>query len=168
MTPQGNIPQKYIWEFAGNPANANLSIINPPKGALVINNLNGDVYRKTTGYGDNSGFSKLQSVGYNVYTAILTISTGVVAANVLQNTLGGTVVWSNAGTGIYHGTLAGAFTANKTWANFPLTAGIVTVDGTVAVSFISEDVVRLDTDDVDGNNQDMEVDNVCLEIRVYS
>lgn len=55
-TPQGNVPQKYIWQFVGDPTNALVSQINPPKGALVINNLNGDVYRKTTEYGDNSGY----------------------------------------------------------------------------------------------------------------
>lgn len=57
MSAAGNIPQKYVYEFAGNPTNVSTSILNPPKGALVINNTNGDWYRKTTGYGDNSGYS---------------------------------------------------------------------------------------------------------------
>lgn len=56
----GNTPQKYVWEVAGNPTNISLSIINPPIGALVIDSATGNWYRKTTSYGDNSGF---QSAG---------------------------------------------------------------------------------------------------------
>lgn len=58
-TPQGNIPDRYIWEFSGNPTNALVSMINPPRGALVIDSTTGNVYRKTTGYADNSGFVAL-------------------------------------------------------------------------------------------------------------
>lgn len=56
MTPTGNIPQKYVWEFPGNPTNAAISILNPPKGAIVIDSTTGEIYLKTTGYANNSGF----------------------------------------------------------------------------------------------------------------
>lgn len=53
---------------------------------------------------------------YLVYTALLTQSgTDAPVATVLENTLGGTVVWTRNDTGIYTGTLAGAFTENKTF-----------------------------------------------------
>jgi hypothetical protein len=49
---------------------------------------------------------------YKVYTAILNQSgTSVPVATVLENTLGGTVVWSYSGTGSYQATLTGAFTS---------------------------------------------------------
>ncbi len=52
---------------------------------------------------------------YLVYTALLSQSgTSAPTATVLQNTLGGTVVWSYVSTGQYAATLTGAFTVNKT------------------------------------------------------
>lgn len=51
---------------------------------------------------------------YKVYTALLTQSgTDAPVATVLENTLGGDVVWTRDGTGQYRGTLNGAFTFNK-------------------------------------------------------
>ena len=53
-------------------------------------------------------------VPHKVYTALLTQSgTDAPVATVLENTLGGTVVWTRAGVGEYIGTLAGAFPLNK-------------------------------------------------------
>ncbi len=55
------------------------------------------------------------SASYLVYTALLTQSgTDAPVATVLENTLGGTVVWSYSDVGRYVGTLSGAFTSNKT------------------------------------------------------
>jgi len=52
---------------------------------------------------------------YDVYTAILTqTGTSAPTATVLENTLGGTVVWTYDAEGSYIGTLTGAFTADKT------------------------------------------------------
>lgn len=52
---------------------------------------------------------------YKVYTALLTQSgTDAPVATVLENTLGGTVVWSYWSIGNYRGTLVGAFPASKT------------------------------------------------------
>lgn len=56
---------------------------------------------------------------YKVYTALLTqAGTNAPVATVLENTLGGTVVWSYDGVGQYRATLASAFTQNKTWFSF--------------------------------------------------
>lgn len=52
---------------------------------------------------------------YDVYTAILTqTGTSAPTAIVLENTLGGTVVWSYVSAGNYRATLSGVFTADKT------------------------------------------------------
>lgn len=51
-----------------------------------------------------------------VYRALLSqTGTNAPIATVLENTLGGEVVWSRVDTGIYSGVLAGAFTANRTF-----------------------------------------------------
>lgn len=52
---------------------------------------------------------------YLVYTALLSqTGTSAPTATVLENTLGGTVVWTYNAEGSYIGTLTGAFTADKT------------------------------------------------------
>jgi hypothetical protein len=56
------------------------------------------------------------SASYLVYTALLTqTGTDAPVATVLENTLGGTVVWSYGGAGSFVATLSGVFTSNKTW-----------------------------------------------------
>jgi hypothetical protein len=55
------------------------------------------------------------AVPYKIYNAVLTQSdTFAPVATVLQNTLGGTVVWTRDSEGSYRGTLTNAFTPNKT------------------------------------------------------
>ncbi len=53
--------------------------------------------------------------GYKKYVAILslTIEDGF-QANVLENTLGGSVVWTSSGDGVYIGTLSNGMTFGKT------------------------------------------------------
>lgn len=52
---------------------------------------------------------------YKCYVALLTQSgTDAPIPTVLENSLGGTVVWARSGAGNYTGTLASAFTLNKT------------------------------------------------------
>lgn len=78
--------QKYIFEYAGDPTGISTAIVNPPKGALVINNLTGDWYQKTTGYGDNSGYVLILSAASstvvptfsNVRLALGTITAGLI------------------------------------------------------------------------------------------
>ena len=53
-----------------------------------------------------------------VYRALLTqTGTNAPVATVLENTLGGDVVWTRGLTGIYFGTLAGAFPSGKTYVS---------------------------------------------------
>lgn len=57
------------------------------------------------------------AIPYKVYTAFITQSgTDDPTVTVLQNNLGGNIVWTRDNTGRYIGTLAGAFPENKTWA----------------------------------------------------
>ena len=96
---------------------------------------------------------------YLVYSALLTQSgTDAPVATVLENTLGGTVVWTRDGAGAYFATLTGVFTNNKT------------------VAFISDGesnrnaiAVRFDDDSVyvETSGGDEELVNTSLEIRVY-
>jgi hypothetical protein len=86
------------------------------------------------------------------YVALLTQSgTSAPVATVLENTLGGTVVWSYVGVGTYYGTLASAFTQNKTvvnigfennWEDYPsgtvtIASGLDTTNTIVLISAIN-------------------------------
>jgi len=65
-----------------------------------------------------AAFANTYNLGYTVYTVELSnFGLGAVApvATVLQNSIG-TIVWTRTSLGKYVGTLANAFTANKTFA----------------------------------------------------
>ena len=66
--------------------------------------------------GQIAGFANSYSLGYTVYTALLTqAGTAAPVATVLQNTTGGTITWTRTGSGVYIATISGkTFTANKT------------------------------------------------------
>ena len=58
---------------------------------------------------------KVYTAPYKVYTALLTQSgTDAPVATVLENTLGGDIVWSRGGEGYYIATSSGLFTIDKT------------------------------------------------------
>lgn len=60
-------------------------------------------------------FSMASTPDYKIYRALLTqAGTDAPVATVLENTLGGSVVWSRVNVGFYEGTLTGAFTSGKT------------------------------------------------------
>ena len=62
-----------------------------------------------------TAFVQANSRPYKVYTALISQSgTNAPVATVLENTLGGTVVWTRIGTGQYEATLSSAFTVDKT------------------------------------------------------
>ena len=65
---------------------------------------------------DLTSFANSYSLGYTVYTALIT-QAGAAApvATVLQNTTGGTIAWTRNSTGRYVATISGkTYTANKT------------------------------------------------------
>lgn len=99
----------------------NLSGDGTPVGS-VIPSATGQYYHDTTDdtYFISTGTTSAdwEEIGgseMKVYRAIISQSgTGTPTATILENTLGGTPVWSRTGVGTYHLTLAGAFTENKT------------------------------------------------------
>ena len=108
---------------------------------------------------------------YSVYTALLSQSgTDAPVATVLQNTLGGTVVWVRTDVGRYSATLSGVFTANKTWCS--AIAGAINGSSVFFVFTRADDnSVQLIAYDYSGSG---EVDiasgtdkEVSVEIRVY-
>ena len=105
-----NIVSKILGIINGtNPAN-------PTSGKRVL-------FAKSDGWYDKNSsgtVTKLAttsdiSTPYLVYTASLTqSSTSAPVATVLENTLGGTVVWDYNSVGVYTATLSGVFTIGKT------------------------------------------------------
>ncbi len=63
-----------------------------------------------------AAFANSYSLGYTVYTALITqAGTAAPVATVLQNTTGGTIVWTRSSTGRYVATISGTtYTADKT------------------------------------------------------
>ena len=105
-------------------------------------------------------------VPYKKYIALMT-QTGTAAPTVvvLENTIGD-IVWTRASTGLYRGTLIGAFTLDKTYAMMSVTL----TDGVVNVFRFSDDVVRVATTNLknpNANHHDNHLSKNTIEIRVY-
>lgn len=104
------------------------------------------------------------AVPYKVYVALLTQSgTAAPVATVLENTLGGTVVWIRAGAGDYRAILVGAFPSGKSIA---FASADPSYDGggggsPVLIARISADVIGVATG---GDDQML---GCALEIHVY-
>jgi len=90
-----------------------------PKGVMYQSSVgtNALTDNRTVSFPDASGTIALVETvkPYKVYTALLSqTGTSAPTATVLENTLGGTVVWTRSTIGQYVGTLTGAFTDQKT------------------------------------------------------
>lgn len=142
----------------------------------IIDNVNGTIPQQviygalsaTTFYGDGSNLSGITIPStYKVYTALLT-QTGSTApvSTVLENTLGGTVVWTYDIIGVYNATLNGAFLPNKTVVfctkQMPGNGGI-----TIYGSRVNNDTVSIRVSD-SITNVDGELTDASIEIRVYN
>ena len=105
---------------------------------------------------------------YKVYTALLsqTDSSDPVAI-VLANTLSGDIVWTRTTTGVYFGTLSGAFTNNLTTVS--CNYGIVSGDASIITGFRSNsNVIRVQTYKAsDKSLSEMKGSLIFIEIRVY-
>ena len=115
-----------------------------------------------------AAFANSYSLGYTVYTALITqAGTAAPVATVLQNTTGGTIAWTRNSTGRYVATISGAnFTANKT-------AVIVTSGGNsdmilrpVVSSTTTVDWYNIDSSD--NAVSDVISATTIVEIRIYS
>lgn len=114
---------------------------------------------------------------YLVYTAWLTQSgTDSPVADVLEKTLVGTVVWTRDDVGIYLGTLAGAFTLNKTVippfdrSGSVLLPLYVSTPADVFYSFniVSVNQVRLSFLNAAGNNVEMSsIDGLVIPVNIF-
>ena len=147
-------------------------IIDNSDGSLPQQVINGSL-SATTFYGDGSGLSGVTATpSYKVYTALLT-QTGTTApvATVLENTLGGDIIWSRNGTGDYTGLLTGAFTSNKTailLGNVRYTLSSVTlIPADITVFSYSVNDVSIGTMDNSSLVDDI-LFNTFVEIRVYN
>src|SRR6478752_4564705 len=108
----------------------------------------------------NSAASK-----YKVYTALITQSgTGAPVATVLENTLGGTIVWTYGAVGIYVATLSGAFTTNKTTVLATLNTS--SVSSTIAGIQSTGNTCQIATANSSGTAADGIMSTATIEIRV--
>ena len=90
-------------------------------------------------------------------------------ATVLENTLGGTVVWSRTGTGVYTATLNGAFPLGKTTVMpfFGTINGGVNLSQTISGVRIDNNSVGIRTS-AGGTLTDVLLLDATIEIRVYN
>jgi hypothetical protein len=105
---------------------------------------------------------------YEVYTALLTqTGNNAPVATVLENTLGGTVVWTRTNTGQYLATLSGAFTLDKTVV-FVTTGS----KGTITANAYPSDVNNISLNTFSTSDSlyriDDAIEKTSFEIRVYN
>ncbi len=106
--------------------------------------------------------------GVKVYRALLTqTSTAAPVATVLENSLGGMVVWTRTDTGDYLGTLVGAFTASKTFVHgyhfVQTSSGLTGLSSIVRTGTNTIQVLSTD----EGNQSDGMLQSSPVEILVY-
>lgn len=105
---------------------------------------------------------------YLVYTALLSqADSSDPVAIVLANTLSGDIIWTRTTTGVYFGTLSGAFTDNLTTVS--CNYGIVSGDASIITGFRSNaNVIRVQTYKAsDKTLSEMKGSLIFIEIRVY-
>lgn len=101
---------------------------------------------------------------YKIYNAILTQDgSSNPSATVLQNTLGGTVVWTRYAEGIYFGTLTGAFPTNKT-----LVQAINSAHKLTDVNNSSSNAIEITTRSLLTGNPADGFTKMSVEIKVYN
>jgi hypothetical protein len=101
---------------------------------------------------------------FKEYAALLTQNDeGAPIATVIVNTLGGEIIWTRTGEGNYVGTLAGAFTLNKTL----ILAAPPTAAFQVNAYTSGSDSIGVDTADAGGDFIDGLLQGYAIDIRVY-
>jgi hypothetical protein len=108
-----------------------------------------------------------------VYTAILTqADTNYPHVIVLENTLGGEVVWTREDIGVYMATLTDAFTIGKTvfplgyvqYISPPFADDFI---GTPGTSYVDDDIVYYQTQSGSGVISDNILNGTLIKIEVY-
>lgn len=113
---------------------------------------------------------KIQQPKYKVYTALLSQSgTDAPIATVLENSLGGDVIWSYVGIGIYRATLPNGFSLNKTGIIVGSNINISEVDSaTLNSNDLSASSFLLNTYDLNTQAFNGVLSNTLIEVRVYN
>lgn len=103
-----------------------------------------------------------------VFRALMAqIGTAAPVVTVLENSLGGTVVWTREGAGIYKGTLVGAFPPNKCFTVIARrNAGLVSTVTAKAPNVDSDDIL-VETHNGTIFNDNLMGDGCCLEVIVF-
>lgn len=118
--------------------------------------------------GDQKQFdvSNFDASTYKKYVALISqTGTSAPTATVLENTLGGTIVWTRTAAGAYTGTLTGAFTNNKT---FLLMGTIPYLNNPAYILDRSSDNTVYIQASVNNIQSDNLLSNTSIEIRVYN
>ena len=155
-----------IYDLIGN--NMKLSILNSTGEATFISTVKASP-ATTDAQLATLGQVKAVARPYKVYTALLSQSgTSAPTAKVLENTLGGPIVWTRSGIGQYIGTLTGAFTDQKTIIFVNRSNPAATAfDTNMAANVININTVGYTTFSnsayVDG-----QTNSASIEIRVYN
>ncbi len=107
--------------------------------------------------------------GYLEYVALLSQSgTDAPVASVVENTLGGTVVWTRDGPGSYLGTLSGAFPVGKTVVFAQATLGSKPVSASVDGSGNAVGITTSSVDEVGWYGMtDGGLEGAGVMVRVY-
>ena len=141
----------------GFDSSGNLNLLNKPTAPTATAGTNTTQIATTA-------FVQKNSRPYKVYTALLSQSgTNAPVATVLENTLGGTVVWSYVSIGQYRGALTGAFLSNKTVVFLTNVYGKYFLTG----GRENDDSVMIGTQAQNGGSTNGDLSNSSIEIRVY-
>lgn len=107
------------------------------------------------------------NVAVKTYRALLTQAAGAApTATVLENSLGGTVVWARGSAGTYTGTLTGAFTTAKTFIMQPGESGTIAAVKNVIAVRTSANVITITTGS-GGTLEDDVLSSYPVSILVY-
>ena len=137
---------------------------------LLISALTGTGTRQVVAdAGGNLSTGVVDSRPYKVYVALLIQSgTSAPVATVLENTLGGTVVWGYGSAGIFNGTCSiGAFTENKTIGFIGSNANFTTNNQQIGLMRSSNTNISLQTY-ISGVQTNGVLNYCVVEIRVYN
>ena len=107
------------------------------------------------------------SVAVKTYRALVSqATTAAPTATVLENSLGGTVVWARGSAGTYTATLTGAFTSAKTFIMQPGESGTIAAIKNIIAVRTSADVITVTTG-AGGALEDSVLSSFPVTILVY-
>lgn len=144
------------------------------KADLSSPTFTGDPKAPTPTAGDNdtslatTAFVQSATRPYKSYAIRLTqTGTSAPTVSVLENSLGGTVVWTYNSVGAYIGTLVGAFPAAKTTFFLSKNEGTSPTAGDFSLAVNAGDTIQLSTRNTSNVLADGMASNTVIEIRVY-